>query len=893
MKRQIRSVALVLCLCLSFQSAAYASQEGFSPQEGVLQEETSPEETLMEDVSSENVLTETVPVEGFTSGPDARDNTELTPAGVYAAMTALKGQDAYKEGTAWTNDEPYSAAKGYYHWKGGALDGKNISAVGCVAFAFILSDAAFGNLPARMYAAGGFSYEDIKVGDILRVNNDAHTVIVLEVSEAGVVVAEGNISTGDHKGKVHWGRTISRDGVMSGASHYITRYPEGYISPDDPNAGVSIGSGTLATGLSWNLTKAGTLTISGSGAMPDFGSAAEQPWGSQGGQIRKVVVDEGVTSIGACAFWDCGVLSAKIPSSVASIGNSAFRGSSIISVVIPSGVKTIGDSAFRECKNLSSVTVSEGLETIGQNAFRSCADLTAIALPATISSVGHGAFYQCTGMRSAVFAPGSGQVTLGNNLFTQCYSMARVILPKKIDCIGEGMFQNCHMLAAVEIPQGAASIGRSAFASSGVSAVVIPDSVTDIDIAAFSACPLTDIYFTGTEAQWSSIRKIGDTGQTVSKATIHYNYVPGAPADPDTPPTTPGTTDPGTTDPGTTKPGVDKPGTAEPAVSVSYRTHVQTYGWREPVSDGKAAGTTGKAKRLEGICISVSGASDLGIQYTTHIQSYGWLPWAGNGEVSGTEGEGKRLEAIKIQLTGADKDKYDIYYRVHAQSYGWLAWAKNGEAAGTEGYAKRLEAIQIQIVEKGKAVDTKAEGISSVRTETYIARSGASPVVGGEDTPNVVYKTHVQTYGWQGLRYNGEVSGTSGQAKRLEGICISLSNLPYSGGITYQTHIQSQGWQDWKFNGQMSGTSGKAKRLEAVRIRLTGEMEQHYDIYYRVHAQSYGWLAWTKNGGAAGTAGLSKRLEGIQIVLVPKGAAALANNYGGIVSANKLAFIKN
>ncbi|MCI8464392.1 MAG: hypothetical protein HFI63_00800 [Lachnospiraceae bacterium] len=325
---------------------------------------------------------------------------------------------------------------------------------------------------------------------------------------------------------------------------------------------------------------------------------------------------------------------------------------------------------------------------------------------------------------------------------------------------------------------------------------------------------------------------------------------------------------------------------------ISYQTHVQTYGWQNPVSNGKVAGTSGQAKRLEGIKVSVSGNPNLGVQYTAHVQSYGWLPWVGNGEFSGTEGEGKRLEAIKIQLTGADKDNYDIYYRVHAQSYGWLNWAKNGEAAGTAGLSKRLEAIQIQIVEKGKAANTKAEGISSVRNEAYITNSGNAPVVGGADAPNVFYKTHIQTYGWQGLKYNGQMSGTSGQAKRLEGICINLSNLPYSGGITYQTHVQTYGWQGWKSNGTMSGTSGQAKRLEAIEIKLTGEIEKHYDVYYRVHAQTYGWMGWAKNGASAGTAGLSKRLEGIQIVLVPKGNAAPANNYGGIVSVNESAFVQ-
>ena len=90
----------------------------------------------------------------------------------------------------------------------------------------------------------------------------------------------------------------------------------------------------------------------------------------------------------------------------------------------------------------------------------------------------------------------------------------------------------------------------------------------------------------------------------------------------------------------------------------------------------------------------------------------------------------------------------------------------------------------------------------------------------------------------------------------------------------------------------MSGTSGEAKRLEAIRIALTGEMAEHYDIYYRVHAQSFGWLNWAKNGEPSGNAGLAKRLEGIQIVLVPKGSGAPANTYNNVTAARRESFIK-
>ena len=334
-------------------------------------------------------------------------------------------------------------------------------------------------------------------------------------------------------------------------------------------------------------------------------------------------------------------------------------------------------------------------------------------------------------------------------------------------------------------------------------------------------------------------------------------------------------------------------------VTISYRTHVQSFGWQNPVTNGVMSGTTGKAKRLEGIEISVSGNKNLGIQYATHCQTYGWLPWSANGEMSGTTGEAKRLEAIEIRLTGADKDKYDVYYRVHAQSYGWLGWAKNGEPSGTAGYAKRLEGIQIVVVKKTEAAPgldyagvNASKGVHDSRA--YIAKTnGTITIPGSADSTNIMYKTHVQSFGWQNWVLNGTMSGTSGKAKRLEGINIKLSNAAYAGGIQYQTHIQKNGWeQKWKKDGEMSGTSGEAKRLEAIRIKLYGEMANRFDVYYRVHAQSYGWLGWAKNGEESGTAGLAKRLEGIQIVLVPKGSAAPANNYKNIQSVNTKAYIK-
>ena len=286
-------------------------------------------------------------------------------------------------------------------------------------------------------------------------------------------------------------------------------------------------------------------------------------------------------------------------------------------------------------------------------------------------------------------------------------------------------------------------------------------------------------------------------------------------------------------------------------VTVSYSTHIQSYGWNKSAAkNGAVAGTTGKAKRLEAIKISVEGNEDLGIQYTTHCQGYGWLNWSSNGEISGTTGEAKRLEAIKIQLTGADRDKYDVYYRVHAQGYGWMNWAKNGEAAGTAGLAKRLEAIQVVVVKKGESVPDKFEGVTASEKKAYMASAAATAAtVEGSDRAHVQYRSHLQTYGWQNWKNDGDISGTTGKAKRLESLKLELKNKDYTGGICYNAHVQTIGWQadpnksaTWKKDGEFCGTTGNAKRLEVIQIELYGEMAEHYDIYYRVHSQTYGWM---------------------------------------------------
>ncbi len=123
-------------------------------------------------------------------------------AGIYDKMIAQKAN--FPEGMAWTNDN-------FYAWKGGIYSG----GYGCAGFAFAVSDAAFGEAGAVIHK----DYNNIKMGDILRVNYDTHSVIVLEVKTDSVIVAEGN-----YNGAIHWGREIPKSELVDEGSYIMTRY---------------------------------------------------------------------------------------------------------------------------------------------------------------------------------------------------------------------------------------------------------------------------------------------------------------------------------------------------------------------------------------------------------------------------------------------------------------------------------------------------------------------------------------------------------------------------------------------------------------------------------------------------------------------------------------------
>ncbi|MCE5323971.1 C39 family peptidase [bacterium] len=124
----------------------------------------------------------------------------------------------------------------------------------------------------------------------------------------------------------------------------------------------------------------------------------------------------------------------------------------------------------------------------------------------------------------------------------------------------------------------------------------------------------------------------------------------------------------------------------------------------------------------------------------------------------------------------------------------------------------------------------------------------------------IQYTSHVQNVGWQSWVEGGALTGTVGQLKRMEAICIYSPRT----NIYYSTHVSGVGWQNWVGDGEVAGTTGLAQQIEAIQI-APGD---GYKVYYQAQVQDYSWLPVVCDGATAGTTGMGKRLEALKIWLV-------------------------
>ena len=266
--------------------------------------------------------------------------------------------------------------------------------------------------------------------------------------------------------------------------------------------------------------------------------------------LTKVTIGNSVTSIGEDAFYSCTSLAnIKIPDSVTSIGEHAFCDcTSLKEVTIPNSVTSIGSGAFSSCTSLTEVTIPDSVTSIGRYAFYSCTGLTKVTIPDSVTSIGWGAFEFCTnlkniGIPNSVTSIGKyafhscasltnikipdSVTSIGANAFAHCTNLKNIEIPNSVTSIGEYAFYSCTSLANIKIPDSVTSIGEYAFCDcTSLKEVTIPNSVTSIGRYAFSSCTsLTDVYYTGSKEEWEKTKIYDDNGY-LTKATIHYNYVP-------------------------------------------------------------------------------------------------------------------------------------------------------------------------------------------------------------------------------------------------------------------------------------------------------------------------------------------------------------------------------
>lgn len=205
---------------------------------------------------------------------------------------------------------------------------------------------------------------------------------------------------------------------------------------------------SYAAGTSWKL-KDGILTISGNGTMDNYSDKNFAPWYNERDSITKVIVKNGVTSIGNTAFYDCNnLVSVELANSVNSIGDFAFlECEKLESVKMSTTVKSIGDASFKLCQSLSSIVLPEGLESIGYEAFFLCESLKTITIPSSVTNMEECVFTYCHGL---VMVKVNAKIdTLPYWTFYDCENLTTLYLSDSITTIGQDALNDCDSLSNV------------------------------------------------------------------------------------------------------------------------------------------------------------------------------------------------------------------------------------------------------------------------------------------------------------------------------------------------------------------------------------------------------------------------------------------------------------
>lgn len=285
-----------------------------------------------------------------------------------------------------------------------------------------------------------------------------------------------------------------------------------------------------------------TLTISGTGVMPDFnfpeGNLA--PWWNYEalgmltsfgnfkleGELKKVVIKDGVTNVGSYALFCLpAATQVTLPESVTRIGRYGIAMcSKLTGMSIPKGVTEIGDFGLAG-NGLTTVTLPDGLQSLGRGAFDSCTSLTNTTLPAAITAVPGKCFADCTKLLTADY---KGEVTtIGEHAFEGCKSLVTAPIPATVTELGASAFNGCVALTDVTLPAGVTAIPDGCFQGcTALKDMKLPGTVTSVGHNAFTGCTaLGDVRCYGAPP---TVEPAGAAEHSFEPAivTIHYNPDP-------------------------------------------------------------------------------------------------------------------------------------------------------------------------------------------------------------------------------------------------------------------------------------------------------------------------------------------------------------------------------
>ena len=353
----------------------------------------------------------------------------------------------------------------------------------------------------------------------------------------------------------------------------------GSMSAAEPTIVDSRNCGKDGSNVTWTLDSAGLLAISGTGEMADYESKTDSasgeeittaPWGNQ---AKTVVIGDGVTGIGAAAFYGCsGLTSVTMGSNVTDIWDGAFSGcTGLTGIVLPGSVTGIGEYAFSNCESLTAIEIPAGVTTLGNSAFFGCDNLKEVRYNAraaanltglsgafrsagasvggvkvifgeSVEKIPSNLFCNCESLTSVTI--GSNVTSIGDNAFLDCKGLVEINYNARAaecteDSFGSGdglkvtfgdsveripncIFQDCPGLTSVTIGSSATTIGHYAFnRCTGLTSIKIPESMTNIGYMAFSGCTgLADVYYGGSERQWNAIT-IDDGNDRLLQANRH------------------------------------------------------------------------------------------------------------------------------------------------------------------------------------------------------------------------------------------------------------------------------------------------------------------------------------------------------------------------------------